>query len=357
MLDIDAIPRPHTPVDVAPFGSFAFWTGDSPDTLECHLLEARAADDGSSFWLPAVLGGDVHLGLEWEEPGDFSKVVVRYRTAEGMPSPKQVRLQYWNHSWPQPNHGGWTSVEDSYHGRWITVHDHIHIEGSVWTHTFDPLDIAELERAGDHPVRFRRARKLRLLFRDARPEIASIAVYTDSLWQEQTACLLLGAGIAHLCDWSGRVEVYHGYPLEVDSDHFPVSGLAWKGRTEGQPAPIRLRFLASDADVSSARRTIVTLRMAQARCQAGIPLWPGPEIRYRIATGDPPDFREREGSAWQEVLKGYLPVVATCWEDRGIAYTQEVFATLLLESPGEEDKKRGDEPAGLLMRLEARNMR
>jgi len=84
-------------------------------------------------------------------------------------------------------------------------------------------------------------------------------------------------------------------------------------------------------------------------------LWPGSKIFYRIASGNPPDFREREGATEQEAYLGYLPIYTSRWKDREIEYELTTFAGLIYESPWGEEKKRGDEPIAAISRLRIRN--
>ena len=84
-------------------------------------------------------------------------------------------------------------------------------------------------------------------------------------------------------------------------------------------------------------------------------LWPGSKIFYRIGSGNPPDFREREGGTEQEAYLGYLPIYTSRWKDREIEYELTTFAGLIYESPWGEEKKRGDEPIAAISRLRIRN--
>ncbi|MCS7061967.1 MAG: hypothetical protein RMN25_12500, partial [Anaerolineae bacterium] len=56
--------------------------------------------------------------------------------------------------------------------------------------------------------------------------------------------------------------------------------------------------------------------------------WPGPEIHWRIGSGDPPDFRERNGVHHQWPEEGWLPIIHTAWRDRDIAYEQVACVTV-----------------------------
>ena len=84
-------------------------------------------------------------------------------------------------------------------------------------------------------------------------------------------------------------------------------------------------------------------------------LWSGVEMNYRFATGDFPDFREREGAVSQSWSEDGAPVITSVWNDREIEFTQTAFAAYLREDMGELLGKRGDEDIVLLVQFEMRN--
>jgi len=84
-------------------------------------------------------------------------------------------------------------------------------------------------------------------------------------------------------------------------------------------------------------------------------LWPGTRIEYKFPTMDPPDFREREDTVEQSAMNGYLPIYTSRWTDRQIEFEKTDFAALLLESPEDEQDKRGDEPVCVFSRVRVRN--
>jgi len=83
--------------------------------------------------------------------------------------------------------------------------------------------------------------------------------------------------------------------------------------------------------------------------------WPGVEIHYKFATGDPPDFREREDGTCQSLKDGYLPVVTSQWVDREIEYKEETFVTLLKDSIKTLEEKHGNEDTICLVKFSIRN--
>lgn len=83
-------------------------------------------------------------------------------------------------------------------------------------------------------------------------------------------------------------------------------------------------------------------------------LWEGDQIYFRLGTGDMPDFRERENSARQELLEGWLPLVTTHWESGGLVFQEHVYSTLL-DAPLDDQRLRGDEPSVTALKLTVRN--
>ena len=196
-------------MDIRPFGWVRYWTGNDPMTIEGHDL-----DQTNGAWLPVAVEeqGGSHIGIEWEYPRQFSKVVVCFRNPA--PKPESVRLQYWVHNWPPNYAGGWTAVDDPYNGRWVTTNGNLHVEEDTWTFTFDPLDITEIDRARDFAVNYRQSYKIRLLFKDgSTPAIGDIQVLSDSIWRKANLKIEFDDnGLTY----AGSVEAHNGYVLSVD---------------------------------------------------------------------------------------------------------------------------------------------
>ena len=84
--------------------------------------------------------------------------------------------------------------------------------------------------------------------------------------------------------------------------------------------------------------------------------WPGREIHWRIGTGDPPDFRERNGAQQQWCEEGYLPIIHTAWQDRDIACEQVAFATHVSDTSKVSDTlDASTADSVLMMTVNARN--
>lgn len=85
-------------------------------------------------------------------------------------------------------------------------------------------------------------------------------------------------------------------------------------------------------------------------------LWSGVEMNYAFATGDYPDFREREGACEQSWSEDGAPVITSVWTDRDIEFTQTAFAAYLREDMGEIFGRTGSEDIVLLVQFEIRNI-
>ncbi|HKW96258.1 MAG TPA: hypothetical protein VJN43_00925 [Bryobacteraceae bacterium] len=83
--------------------------------------------------------------------------------------------------------------------------------------------------------------------------------------------------------------------------------------------------------------------------------WEGDRIAWKIGTGETPYYRE-DHKCSVSVLDGYLPVVTQRWQNEGLEYTEEAFATLLRGPLSPDDTGRDEEtPAILMLRLTAEN--
>ena len=433
--------KPGELFDQAPWGTLKYWTGTDRLTIEEHPLEKA---DG--FIIPADTPeyGGKSFGIEWESPRTFDTVVVEY--ADKAPDPKNVKVQYWNHTWPAAWRGGWTATDDPYNGCWVTAHDNASIEGSVWTHTFDPLDINEIPRAHDHAVFHRQALKLRFLYKGSEtPKIKSIHTYGKCQWAEAELIIQTGLESTRTAKYAGGISIYNGCILDTDDsdsnairlkllyvdcpdtgpdativtvhcEHRGFSFLVTDAVGRGVYIPDLGAFvkraddpttlahyragaagiepiyerIADEPEQSYERASLEIPQLVAKRqdryvilgCDSNRQefalrwngdiyadkrqmkmkkrdtaklLWPGPRLQFKFPTGDPVDFREREGFNKQCCMDGFLPIYTTQWLDREFEFTQVAFAAYMLESPWDEDKKRGDEPIVAFARFEIRN--
>jgi hypothetical protein len=83
--------------------------------------------------------------------------------------------------------------------------------------------------------------------------------------------------------------------------------------------------------------------------------WEGDRLLWKIGTGETPYYRD-DRKCTVAKLEDYLPVVTQRWENQGLQYTEEAFATLLRGPLSPEDGGRDEEtPAVLMIRLAAKN--
>lgn len=83
--------------------------------------------------------------------------------------------------------------------------------------------------------------------------------------------------------------------------------------------------------------------------------WPGDRLTWRFGTGSTPYYRE-DHKVTMHPLDGYLPIPSQTWENEGIYYAEEAFATLLRGPLSPDDPKRSENtPAVLMLQLTAEN--
>ncbi len=232
---------PERSVNVAPFAVRQFW----------------ASSQDYEIW--------------WEDPRDVERVQVRF--APGT-APQAIGLEYWHHSWPKvrvpkgalvgAGESGWLANDDWTNGAWQPADSQASLEGDTWTLIFHPLNRVEFPQEQDFPVAFRRTLKLRLRLPAPGGQVESVAVYTDSTWQEGEVAIewksLTGAPV----EWPGHLEAFNGEivsvrPLVGNLNH---QGQAWQSVVEGSATAgvvATVRY-ARNEEANSFDRTIVTLR-------------------------------------------------------------------------------------------------
>ena len=83
--------------------------------------------------------------------------------------------------------------------------------------------------------------------------------------------------------------------------------------------------------------------------------WAGASLHFRIASGNPPDFRERKDASRQYMPDAAVPVYVTEWLDRETEFTQTAFAALLDGPVSGPDEVVGDEDLAVMCRVKIRN--
>ena len=154
------------------------------------------------------------VGVEWDEPRDFSLVEVELEPT-GKPRSSDFWLEYWVSSWPSAARGGWTQTDTPWQGSWKKVSAQTAIEESKLQFRFDALAQEENVNAknwiGTAP-HYRRALKLRLVgTADRRSQVKTLRVYGDSRWNQrevlvQSGCEGKPAADLSFTAYNGRIE-------------------------------------------------------------------------------------------------------------------------------------------------------
>ena len=76
--------------------------------------------------------------------------------------------------------------------------------------------------------------------------------------------------------------------------------------------------------------------------------WEGDRLLWKIGTGEAPYYRD-DRQCTVSKLDGHLPVVTQRWENEGLRYTEEAFATLLRGPLSPGDAGRSEETPSILM--------
>ena len=84
--------------------------------------------------------------------------------------------------------------------------------------------------------------------------------------------------------------------------------------------------------------------------------WNGNELRWWIGTGKDPVYNRDDKNSHMSVMNGYMPVAEVSWNQDGIIYKEEAFASLLEGPLSPYDKDRNEQtPAILMIRLKIEN--
>ncbi len=84
--------------------------------------------------------------------------------------------------------------------------------------------------------------------------------------------------------------------------------------------------------------------------------WQGNELHWYIGTGEEPVYLRNDTVSHTSFLNDYLPVTETTWNQEGLLYREEAFATLLEGPLSPYDEQRSEQtPAVLMIKLEVSN--
>jgi len=236
------------PVNVVPFGALAKWDAEGKD-----------------------------YGVIWEDSRDIFWVVVKFADSSVTLSPQDVKLQYWQSTWPRQRiprdtpsgagSSGWLNVGDWFQGKWLTADTNLEINGNTYKFTFNPVNSKELPDMRDFSAKYRSTLKLRVVCDAPLPIIAAFEAYTDSIWDSLEFEVEWG-GIAREQEqiWDGRLEIFNGIIEQIrlmSPDSKVKVGLnhSWLSTVQGRTDGIRARvFYADTKAYNSFDETIVTVR-------------------------------------------------------------------------------------------------
>jgi hypothetical protein len=244
-------PKAGEPADLVHFGRVTGWAGSEN--------EHTYAKDGGPPWhaIPKQNAHDSwNLGVEWDEPREFSEVHVTFQ--ERIPA-NSVEVEYWISAWPPAEgRGGWTATDTRWQGEWRPVHASSRLENGGLTFLFDPLGAEENPHAKNQPgyqPRFRRALKMRLRIKSKfLPVLTRFQVLGSSRWNEREVRIETGCEGTPKSDPS--FDIYNGRVLEK--------------RVEGEVTRLRLMYL--EHQPGSNDGTILTVRT--------------PDLRFGVAIDD-----------------------------------------------------------------------
>ena len=200
--------QPGETADVVPFGELKKWNAEGKD-----------------------------YGVFWEDSRDIFKVVIKF--ADPNTLPENVRLEYWQSTWPRhriprdkpsgAGSSGWLNVGDWLQGKWLKADTNLQVNGSTYTFTFNPLSAKEFTDMKDFPVTYRSTLKLRVISDKSLPQIDSFVAYTDSAWEKLAFEVeWRAASKDQQQSWDGKLEVFNGILQQLQ----PISTT-----TEGKVAP------------------------------------------------------------------------------------------------------------------------
>ena len=240
--------QPGETVDVVPFGELKKWNAEGKD-----------------------------YGVFWEDSRDIFKVVIKF--ADPNTLPENVRLEYWQSTWPRQRiprdkpsgagSSGWLNVGDWLQGKWLKADTNLQADGSTYTFTFNPLSAKEFTDMKDFPVTYRSTLKLRVISDKSLPQIDSFVAYTDSAWEKLAFEVEWGAASKdQQQSWDGRLDIFNGIlqrlqPISTTSEVKVAPDSTWTSKVKDRSDGIRADILYAKTNAyNSFDETIVTVRTA-----------------------------------------------------------------------------------------------
>jgi hypothetical protein len=235
-------------VDVVPFGELKKWSAEGKD-----------------------------FGVIFEDSRDIFSVVVKFAEPHNLPEPGNIRLEYWQSTWPKyriprnkpsgAGYSGWLNVGDWFQGKWLEADTNLVVNDTTYTFTFNPLSKKEFIDLKDFPATYRSTLKLRVVANNPLPKIDSFAAYTDSTWDTLDFEIEWGGTAKEQAQaWDGRLEIFNGMlkqlqPISSASEVKTTSAHNWISKVHNKTDGIRAAILYAKTDAyNSFDETIVTIR-------------------------------------------------------------------------------------------------
>ena len=242
--------QPGETADVVPFGELKKWDAENKD-----------------------------YGVFWEDSRDIFSIVVRFADVTSVPKPEDVRLEYWQSTWPNSRiprnrpsgagDSGWLNVGDWFQGKWRKADTKLQVDGSTYTFTFNPLNAKEFPDMKDFPPVYRSTMKLRVVGNAPLPRIDSFVACTDSAWEKLAFEVEWRAASKDKPQsWDGQLEVFNGilqqvHPISDNSKVKVSQENKWTSSVKDQTDGIHADILyAKTSAYNSFDETIVTVRTA-----------------------------------------------------------------------------------------------
>lgn len=253
-------------IDLAEFARVVQYTGETPEALDVRELERGV--DGWTAWKGD--DGQYMIGLEWDEPRDLAEVAIEFRHA--VADREQIRVQYWQHHWPNDARGGWAPLDDPFHGKWVTA------KAEWWAGdrdvSFGFLPYKD-EQPGEKAPDFTYRRTCRLRFLCGNNELPAVR-YLRAYGPRDTAEATFDVRMedSSRLDAPLSVSVVNGYVLTEDKKTTMTTA-----RLATSPANMTVRFF--EGDLESKTRTIVTVRSSRDPME-GFSFLPAEAVEYGI---------------------------------------------------------------------------
>lgn len=253
--------------DICPYGDLSYWS-DKTGVL------GRSINEIHKIKVPQTGDNEWNVGVWWKEERDINGIEVEYNPKVTELMARETQIQYWFLVWPQKQPKGHSvedQMDDPWQGKWVTANTSFKMNGNKVVYTFNPLTTDENIRATNlsNPVDYRRTLKVRLLYKNAPPEIKSFKVYSPTDSQNMSVRIEFLPDKLTGKKLTGKLEIYNGQIKKVSgwkmgsedqTTHFNSWTLHMKNQSKGICAEL---VTASPELPGSNDQTVVTVRTSE----------------------------------------------------------------------------------------------